>query len=256
MPDPVTGTIALVGGLGKSYMEKEGARKAGRAQMQAADVARGDIERTYDISKGYYQPYYDTGTAASNRLAQNLGIGGDVNAPDYGLLTRGFSAADLQQDPGYQFRVNQALKVLGRNAAARGGMLSGQTLLGATTRASELGAQEYGSAYDRYRQRQQDIYNMLYGQQRLGAQTAGSLADLSSSYGANLANIALGKGNIEAQKTAGEYGAYGAGVNALTDWAMQKYGKTPDTTQVPEIGLKGAARSSVYGPITLFPGQK
>ena len=229
MPAPVVAAIAAGGALGKAYLQKEGARKAGRAQMQAADVARGDIEKAYDISKGYYQPYYDTGTAASNRLAELMGIGGQAGAQGYGSLMRDFSMQDYQQDPGYQFRLQEGLKQLQRGAAARGGMLSGATLAGTQKYAQGLASQEYGNAYQRFMEQQQNRYNMLSGQQGLGARMAGSLADLSSQYGSNLANIALGKGNIEAQKTAAEYGAYGAGLNALTDFGMQKFGgaKTP-----------------------------
>ena len=233
MPNPL---VAVAGGLlGKSYLEKEGARKAGRAAMSAADRAA-DIQREqYDISKGYYQPYYETGTAANKLLAQRLGIGGDAGAAGYGELLKPFSMADYQQDPGYQFRLQEGLKQLQGKAAARGGALSGATLKGVQGYAQGLASQEYGNAYDRYIQQQQNRYNMLAAQQGMGLRTGGSLADLSSQYGANAANIALGKGNIEAQKTAAEYGAYGNMLNVGTDLAMQKFGgakpqTTPQTT--------------------------
>ena len=242
MPNPI---VAVAGGLlGKSYMEKEGARKAGRAQMRAADRAA-DIQREqYDVSKGYYQPYYQTGTAANNLLAQQLGIGGDANAPGYGSLMKNFSMADYQQDPGYQFRLQEGLKQLQGRAAARGGALSGATLKGVQGYSQGLASQEYGNAYQRYMEQQQNRYNMLAAQQGMGLKTGGSLADLSSQYGANAANIALGKGNIEAQKTAAEYGAYGNMLNVAGDFAAKKFEKTPGTTP----GTSGGG-SSTYSQI-------
>ena len=261
----VAGAVA-VGSIGSAYLQKEGARKAARAQMSAADVAREETQKAYDISKGYYQPYYDTGTAASNRLAELMGIGGQAGAPGYGSLMRDFSMADYQQDPGYQFRLQEGLKQLQRNAAARGGMLSGATLAGTQKYAQGLASQEYGNAYQRFMEQQQNRYNMLSGQQRLGATTAGSLADLSSSYGANLANIALGKGQVEAQKTAGEYSGYGNMLQGATNFIGSagaqgafgggtggmggKYLGNIDFSNVPKQNLPTITmpgRSSTYG---------
>ena len=230
MPNPL---VAVVGGvLGKAYMDKEGARKAGRAAMQAADRAADFQREQYDISKGYYQPYYETGTAANKLLAQRLGIGGDAKAAGYGELLKPFSMADYQQDPGYQFRLQEGLKQLQGRAAARGGALSGATLKGVQGYAQNAASQEYGNAYQRYMEQQQQRYNMLSAQQGIGIKTGGSLADLSSQYGANMANIALGKGNIEAQKTAAEYGAYGNMLNIAGDVAarISGGGTTPQTT--------------------------
>lgn len=223
MPDPLTG-IAAAGALGSAYMQKEGARKAGRAQMAAADRAA-DIQREqYGVSKGYYEPYYQTGTAANNALAQRLGIGGDTSSAGYGELLKPFSMADYQQDPGYQFLLQEGLKQLQGRAAARGGALSGATLKGVQGYTQGLASREYGNAYQRYVEQQQNRYNMLRGQQGMGFQAGGSLADLSNQYAANMANIAMGKGNIEAQKTASEYGAYGNMLNVGTDLAMRKFG--------------------------------
>ena len=230
MPNPL---VAVAGGvLGKAYMDKEGARKAGRAAMQAADRAADFQREQYDISKGYYQPYYETGTAANKLLAQRLGIGGDAEAAGYGELLKPFSMADYQQDPGYQFRLQEGLKQLQGKAAARGGALSGATLKGVQGYAQNAASQEYGNAYQRYMEQQQQRYNMLSAQQGIGIRTGGSLADLSSQYGSNMANIALGKGNIEAQKTAAEYGAYGNMLNVAGDVAARKFGggTTPQTT--------------------------
>ena len=191
----------------KAFLEHQAATKAEQAQRRGIEAARGDLGTQYDISKGYFQPYYQTGTAASNRLAALLGVGPDTGAQGYGDLIRQFSMQDYQQDPGYQFRLQEGLKQLRRGAAARGGMLSGTTLAGTQKYAQGLASQEYGGAYDRYRQRQLDIYNMLAGQQGVGYRAASDLGNLSSEYGANLANLAMGKGNVEAKGVLGKYGA-------------------------------------------------
>lgn len=225
MPAPVV-AYAAAGALGSAYMKKEGARKAARAQMSDADRASDIQKEQYGVSKGYYEPYYQTGTAANNALAQRLGIGGDASSAGYGELLRPFSMADYQQDPGYQFRLQEGLKQLQGMAGARGGLLSGATIRGGQKYAQNAASEEYGNAYQRYIDQQQNRYNRLRGQQQTGFQAGGSLADLSNQYAVNMANIALGKGNVEAQKTASEYGAYGNMINTAADYAGKKWGTT------------------------------
>jgi hypothetical protein len=55
---------------------------------------------------------------------------------------------------------------------------------------------------------------MPAGQQGVGAQAGGNLANLSTDYGANMANYAMGQGGIEAAKTAAKYSMYGNMLNA------------------------------------------
>ena len=52
-----------------AFLKHQAATKAEQAQRRGIEAARGDLGTQYDISKGYFQPYYQTGTAASNRLA-------------------------------------------------------------------------------------------------------------------------------------------------------------------------------------------
>jgi len=207
-------TAAAVGQIGGALISGASARKQAEAKRRAMEQARGEITSAYNTSKGYYDPYYQTGTAASNRLAEMMGIGGNASAAGYGSLMKDFSMADYQQDPGYQFRLQEGLKQLGRTSAARGGALSGATLKGTQGYAQNLASQEYGNAYQRYMEQQQNRYNMLAGQQGVGFRAGGALADLSTNYGTNLANIAMGQGANEAAQTAAKYGMYGDILNA------------------------------------------
>lgn len=51
--------------------------------------------------------------------------------------------AKLEADPAYQFRMNQGMKALERTAAARGGLLSGNTMAAAQELGQGLAAQQY-----------------------------------------------------------------------------------------------------------------
>lgn len=56
---------------------------------------------------------------------------------------------DLQADPGYQFRLSEGLKALDRQAAARGGLISGSALKASQRYGQDMASQEYGQAYNR-----------------------------------------------------------------------------------------------------------
>jgi hypothetical protein len=56
---------------------------------------------------------------------------------------------DLQADPGYQFRLSEGLKALDRQAAARGGLISGGALKASQRYGQDMASQEYGQAYNR-----------------------------------------------------------------------------------------------------------
>lgn len=202
-------TAATVANIGGSLLGGASARKQAEAKARALAEAKGETTKAYQTSKGYYDPYYQTGTAASNRLAELMGIGGNTGAEGYGSMMKNFSMADYQQDPGYQFRLQEGLKQLQGSAAARGGLLSGATQRGTQKYAQNVASQEYGNAYQRYMDQMQNRYNMLSGQQGVGMRAGGALADLSTGYGANMANYAMGQGAIDAAKIGAKYSMYG-----------------------------------------------
>ena len=78
-------TAATVGSIGGSLLGGASARKQAEAKARALAEAKGQVTNAYQTSKGYYDPYYQTGTAASNRLAElmpHTEIGyGDVDNP-------------------------------------------------------------------------------------------------------------------------------------------------------------------------------
>lgn len=149
----------------------------------------------------------------------------DANAPkaaDFGKYARDFSMADFEADPGYAFRLSEGQKALDRQAAARGGLISGSALKAATRYGQDMGSQEYTNAFNRY---QTNRANQLQPLQSLAgvSQTAtNQMGNAASNYGTNLSNLALGagatagnaaiaQGNIRAS----QYGTMGSAANTL-----------------------------------------
>lgn len=206
---------AAAGQIGGALLGGMSARKQAEAKRRALEAARGDITRAYETSTGYYKPYAAAGEEGLNALR--------------GLMNyKQFGAEDFKTDPGYQFRLQEGLKQLGRTSAARGGALSGATLRGTQGYAQNLASEEYGNAFNRYLQQRQEALRVPTYLTGVGYQTAGNLADLSSTYGTNLANLSMGQGSIDAAQTAAKYGMFsdilGSATNALGSYMG---GKTP-----------------------------
>jgi hypothetical protein len=138
-------------------------------------------EKMYNENVQRQQPFYDAGVNALGQYQRGIQPGGD--------LTRGFTMADYQADPGYAFRLSEGLKGLNQTAAARGGMLSGNALRGAQRFGQDLASQEYQNAYNRYTAQQSGQRNALAGLAGIGQTTAGTLGSAGESYGQNVGNI-------------------------------------------------------------------
>lgn len=129
------------------------------------------------------QPYQQTGLQA-NTMLQNALSGGSLGGT--------FKPGDLTQDPGYQFRLAQGQQALDRRSSGPGGggYFSGQALKEAQNFGQGLADQTYNDAYNRDLQRQQNLYNILSGQQKQGQQA-----------GTNIGQYAIGIGNANAQNS-------------------------------------------------------
>lgn len=207
-------TIAALGGAAASglsgIMGAGAARQAGAAQSQAsmlsaiiqaqqADAARQQQQRMYDESVARMEPFRQGGVAATNRMQELYGIGGNQGAAGYGSYAQPFSMADYQADPGYAFRVQQGQQAIDRSAAARAGLQSGAALKEAARFGQEAGSQEYGNAYNRFLQQRQLQLQALQGLASPGATTAAGMGNLATTTGTNIANTMLGAGQALGQ---------------------------------------------------------
>lgn len=146
---------------------------------------------------------------------------------DYGKYARDFSMADFQADPGYAFRLSEGQKALDRQAAARGGLISGGALKAAQRYGQEMGSQEYTNAFNRYQTNRANQLNPLQSLSGGGQTSTNTLSNAAGNYGTNMGNIALdqgatagaaalAQGNIRASQ-------YGTAGNALdTLWNNRK----------------------------------
>jgi hypothetical protein len=238
--------LAGAGALGSGIVNGIASNKAAKQLQEGERLARGDIENYTGKAAGYQQPYYDMGTQNTRTLNDMVNRGSfDVNPYSYSQQEQQPQAFqptefNFQQDPGYQFQLNQGLNSVQGGAAARGNGLSGATMKALQKYGTGLANQSYGDAFGRYIQGNQ--MNMAANQNALGQyntnrnagmsnemnryntanqqsqQKYGQFNDLSQmgrSAAGNLTGLYQGAGNSIANTRIGEANAGAAGTMAI-----------------------------------------
>ena len=174
MPDPTTGVSAgasLLGGYLSSRGQQQAASTQAASSTEAALIQAAATEQALRLQKQLADeqvlrnaPTVQAGDTARNRMLDLIGLSGRTGAAGYGSanqpfsmagfdpnsLMRNFGATDFQTDPGYNFRLSEGLKAIDRQAAARGGLISGAGLKAAGRFGGDLASQEYGNAFNRF----------------------------------------------------------------------------------------------------------
>jgi hypothetical protein len=185
---------AVVGGIASNKAastQASAARDAGNLQAQAVQDQIAAQERMFERQIELQEPWRQAGVTALNQLTP--------------LATQytPFGMDQFQADPGYQFRLSEGMKALDRQAAARGGLISGGALKAAQRFGQELGSQEYGAAFNRYLTEREARLNPLQSLAGVGQTSTNQLAGAAGATGANISNI-IGQG------AAGQAAALGA----------------------------------------------
>ena len=211
---------AVVGGI----MSNKAAGTAASAATQAADTQAQAAMYSADVQREMFnkqvelqEPWRQSGI---NALAQMQTRTNAMPAAFTGQV-------NLSQDPGYAFRLSEGLKALDRQAAARGGLISGGALKAAQRYGQDLASQEYQNAYNRaltqYNagvQRESTQYNRLAGLAGIGQTSTSQLSNAAGALGSNLGTAYTNMGAAQAQGITGAGQAQASGYlgmgNALT----------------------------------------
>lgn len=203
----------IASGLGSAAASLFGGKGQSKAEKKAGEYAYLQyLQQRKDL-----KPWMQAGT-------QNLQTLQDLMKSGY--FERPY---EMQEDPGYQFRLQQGEQAINRGAAARGDFFSGRAGKELSRFGQGLAAQEYGAGYGRYRGELADRYGRLSGISEAGRSAAGG----------------LGQAGMQAAQMQGQGGMYGAQskasgyagmANALTG-GLQDY-----------LTYKGTARKSGVNP--------
>lgn len=242
----VAGSV-VVGSLISANSASDAASTAAEASGRASDASVGEQRRQYDLNRTDQAPFLTAGTGAVNRLAAGMAPGGE--------FSRSFSSEDFlaNQDPGYGFRMSEGMKALDRNAASRGGLLSGATLKGAQQYVQGLASQEYQNAFNRYQTNRANQLNPLQSLAGQGQTTATALGAAGSNMAGNIGNAymssAANTGNAAMAAAGIRNSAYGGAANVLGRmYGYGGYGRNPPS---PTGNPSGYNTTAPYDPYTV-----
>ena len=197
------GTWVLGGAvLGSALIGANAASSAADKQVGAANNATAMQKAMFDQTQGNLSPYMQQGTTALNTLS------GDLSS---GRLGGSFTGADYldNQDPGYQFQLQQGQQALQNSQAAQDGIMGGAALKGLINFNQGTAATGYQNAYQRWLTSQQNRYGQLSGLATLGENAGANVGSTGAGYAQGMANTITGAGNASAA------GMIGTG-NAIT----------------------------------------
>jgi hypothetical protein len=170
IPALITGGSALVGA--------SASKSAAKTQAASADRATELQERMFNKQLELQEPFRQSGINALNKIES-----GDIMG---------------SMDPSYSFRFQEGLKALDRQAAARGGLISGGALKAAQRYGQEFASNEFGNAYNR-----------LASRAGFGQTATSNMGAAAGNFGAMAGNNMMAGANARAS-------GYVGGANALT----------------------------------------
>ena len=204
--------IGAAGSVGGAALSSSAAGKAAKTQANAAnyaadlqkqeaDAALAFQEKQYDTTQSNIAPWLKAGQTGLTQLQALLGLGGNTNTPGYGSLAQGFTAPTLeeaQNEPGYKFAMEQGAEALQNSAAARGNLVSGNTLEALQKYGQRLGETNYNDVYNRafntFETNQTNTFNRLAALSGIGQTAANTIAGAGQSAASDVANIDLTTG--------------------------------------------------------------
>lgn len=216
------------------------------AQLAAIDPSQfitggtggGYVTSTGDGDSGGL-PYYQEGTGGTfNEAAYNAAraglvaptreqfrlTGGDTSSPSFGkYATAEYTPAMFAKgiDPGYQFRLSEGLKALDRQAAARGGLISGAALKASQRYGQDMASQEYGNAFNRYQIERTNTLNPYQAMAGQGQSVANQLSSLGANYANQAGEAYQGAANARASGYVGQANAIGSTIGNLSNLYYQ-----------------------------------
>ena len=168
---------------GSALLGASATKSAANTQAAASDRAT-DLQREmFQKQTELQQPFQEAGVNALAKMQKGV-------VSDY-------------MDPSYQFRLGEGMKALERQAAARGGLISGGALKAAQRYGQDYASQEFGNAYNR-----------LAAMAGIGQTATGAMSNAAGNYGVNQGQNYMGAANARAS-------GYLGGANAIAGGAGQ-----------------------------------
>lgn len=202
--------------VGSSLIGGSAAKSAAGTQAAAADRAAELQREQFERQTELQAPFREAGVRA---------------LPELEAASRytPFGMQQFQADPGYGFRLSEGQKALERQAAARGGLISGAALKGAQRFGQEMGSQEYTNAFNRYQTERQARLGPLQSLAGVGQTSVGQLGQAGQA-------MASGVGEAGGQAAQARASGYMGQANALSQGLGQYMGYSQNQQMMNMLG--------------------
>ena len=193
----------VVSSLVGAKASKSAASTQAAAADRAAELQREQFERQVELQA----PFREAGVRA---------------LPELEAASRytPFGMSQFQQDPGYAFRLSEGQKQLDRQAAIRGGQISGSALRAAQRYGQEMGTQEYMNAFNRYQTERQARLNPLQSLAGFGQTSVNQLGQAGQNYASNVGNLMTGGAAAQAAGQVGQANALTGGLSTYLNYSQ------------------------------------
>jgi hypothetical protein len=192
---------ALLGG----YAANRAAGAQSDAARYAADLQREQFNRQNELQA----PFREAGVRA---------------LPELEAASRytPFGMSQFQADPGYAFRLSEGQKQLDRQAAIRGGQISGSALKAASRFGQDMASQEYNNAFNRYQTERGARLNPLQSLAGIGQTSVNQLGAAGQNYANNAGNLTTDAAGARASGYMGVANAIGGGLNQYANYQQDQ----------------------------------
>jgi len=203
-------TAAMIAGgatLASSLIGSNAASSAARMQAGAARDAAALQQKQYEQTREDQAPWREAGVGALNKL---------IPMSDY----TNFGMDQFRADPGYAFRLSEGQKALDRQAAARGGLISGGALKAAQRYGQEMGSQEYTNAFNRYQAERQARLGPLQSLAGIGQSATNFTGQAGAANAAAVGNYMTGGAAAGAAGQVGAANAINSGLGTYLNYSQ------------------------------------
>lgn len=218
--------------------EADAARYAADLQFKTAEEQRKLLKEMYDRGLALDSEMYNNARTDMEpwRVAGKSAITGLTTFDrDNAMPEVAAPFVFNNDDPSYAFRFNEGRKALENQAAARGGLMSGNTGKALVNYGQQAASQEYGNAFSRYQQQTGNRFNQQAANRGMKLNAMQSLAGVGQSAVQQMSNA--GQNYANNASNAGQNYATNAGNSMMAGAQAQGQGA---------VGAQ-AARSSGYG---------
>ena len=215
------------------------------AADSAADVQAGASDRAARLQKEQFD--------RQTELQEPFRLAGVRALPELEAASRykNFGMDQFTADPGYSFRLAEGQKALDRQAAARGGLISGAALKGAQRFGQEMGSQEYTNAFNRYQTERQARLNPLQSLAGMAQTSVNQLGQAGQAYATGAGEAIGAAGQARAS---GYMGTANAVSQGLTGYLNYSQGQQRNALLQQSLANQAAARG-MYSDPTMIPMQ-